>query len=188
MITIETGGAAYPLYDQHGDGTFFLAETGMTLRDYFATQCGVLDSDISEDHAAALAATQGVAKPADSKDRVGWHRFWCAVVAAHRYMMADAMLAARSSGTPAFDPVFLRRVDGIGDGDLCLAVRSQNCLKDAGIYLVGDLVQRSERDILVGTRLGRKAINEIKEALAGLGLTLGMKLDNWPKGRRVGQG
>lgn len=158
------------------------------MRDYFATHCGVLDSDVSEEHAAALAATQGVAKPADSKDLVGLHRFWCAVIAAHRYMMADAMLAARASGKPTFDPVFLRRVDGIGDGDLCLTVRSQICLKDAGIYLVGDLVQRSERDLMAMKNLGRKSAHEIKEALAGLGLTLGMKLDNWPKGGRVGQG
>ena len=95
MITIETGGTAFPLYDQHGDGTFFLAETGMTLRDHFATHCGALGDEVSTVLAAELAATQGVEKPSDSKDLMGWHRFWCAVHAAHRYMMADAMLAAR---------------------------------------------------------------------------------------------
>ena len=188
MSTINDGGPAFPLYDHHGDGQPFLAETGMSLRDHFATHCGALGDEVSMVLAAELAATQGVAKPADSKDLMGWHRFWCAANAAHRYMMADAMLAARASGTPAFDPVFMQRVDGIGDGDLCLTVRSQNCLKGAGIYLVGDLVQRSERDILVLQSMGRKSVHEIKEALAGLGLTLGMKLDNWPKGRRVDQG
>ena len=188
MSTIETGGPAFPLYDHHGDGQPFLAETGMSLRDHFATHCGALGDEVSMVLAAELAATQGVAKPTDSKDLMGWHRFWCAVHAAHRYMMADAMLAARASGTPAFDPVFMQRVDGIGDGDLCLTARSQNCLKGAGIYLVGDLIQRSERDILMLQSMGRKSVHEIKEALAGLGLTLGMKLDNWPKGRRVDQG
>ena len=183
MSTIEDGGPAFPLAEP---GDCVSASEGMSLRDHFATHCGALGDEVSMVLAAELAATQGVAKPTDSKDLMGWHRFWCAVHAAHRYMMADAMLAARASGTPAFDPVFMRRVDGIGDGDLCLTVRSQNCLKAAGIYLVGDLVQRSERDLLA-MHLGRKSAHEIKEALAGLGLTLGMKLDNWPKGRRVGQ-
>ena len=68
---------------------------GMTLRDHFATYCGKLGDEVSMDLAAELAATQGVEKPSDSKDQMGWHRFWCAVHAAHRYMMADAMLAAR---------------------------------------------------------------------------------------------
>ena len=117
MNTIETGGPAFPMQEPQAIHAYAVsaidgitdpderdraylkargeAVCGATLRDYFATHCGVLDIDISEDHAAALAATQGVAKPADSKDRVGWHRFWCAVIAAHRYMMADAMLAAR---------------------------------------------------------------------------------------------
>ena len=95
MSTIENGGPAFPLYDQLGDGTFFLAETGITLRDHFATHCGTLGDEVSLVLAAELAATQGVAKPTDSKDVMGWHRFWCAVHAAHRYMMADAMLEAR---------------------------------------------------------------------------------------------
>ena len=209
MSTIETGGPAFPMQEPQAIHAYAVAAIdgitdpderdraylkaraeavgGATLRDYFATHCVGLDADCSIGLATQLAATQGVEKPIDNKDVMGWHRFWCAVHAAHRYMMADAMLAARASGTPAFDPVFLRRVDGIGDGDLYLTARSQNCLKDAGIYLVGDLVQRSERDLLLMPRMGRKAINEIKEALAGLGLTLGMKLDDWPKGRRVGQ-
>ena len=65
------------------------------LRDYFATHCGALGDEVSMDLAAELAATQGVEKPIDNKDVMGWHRFWCAVHAAHRYMVADAMLAAR---------------------------------------------------------------------------------------------
>lgn len=108
MSTIETGGPAFPAGSvrksrpAHDPGGNWVEtdrvqplHQGLTMRDYFATHCGVLDSDVSEEHAAALAATQGVAKPADSKDLVGLHRFWCAVIAAHRYMMADAMLEAR---------------------------------------------------------------------------------------------
>ena len=61
---------------------------GATLRDHFATHCRTLGDEVSTALAAELAATQGV-------DLMGWHRFWCAVHAAHRYMMADAMLEAR---------------------------------------------------------------------------------------------
>ena len=68
---------------------------GATLRDHFATHCRALGDEVSMALAAELAATQGVAKPTDSKDVMGWHRFWCAAHAAHHYMMADAMLAAR---------------------------------------------------------------------------------------------
>ena len=71
------------------------------LRDHFATHCGELGDEVSMVLAAELAATQGVAKPADSKDLMGWHRFWCAVHAAHRYMMADAMLNARKADPKA---------------------------------------------------------------------------------------
>lgn len=89
MSTIETGEPAFPRNYAH-DG-----HNGMSLRDHFATHCSELGDEVSTVLAAELAATQGVAKPADSKDLMGWHRFWCAVHAAHRYMMADAMLAAR---------------------------------------------------------------------------------------------
>ena len=163
MSTIETGGPAFPL--QSIGPEFAPGYAGMTLRDYFAAKA----------MQGLLAQSCGTAMDSDSRSG-----------AQYAYQMADAMLAARASGKPTFDPVFLRRVDGIGDGDLYLTVRSQNCLKDAGIYLVGDLVQRSERDLLLIPRMGRKAINEIKEALAGLGLTLGMNLANWPNGGRVG--
>ncbi|MGL4261123.1 MAG: hypothetical protein ACRCTX_05845 [Afipia sp.] len=90
MSTIETGGPAFP---PHWDPKTH--PSGMALRDYFAAHCGALGDEVSTALAAELAATQGVAKPTDSKDLMGWHRFWCAVHAAHRYMMADAMLAAR---------------------------------------------------------------------------------------------
>lgn len=64
--------------------------------------------------------------------------------------------------------------------ELELSVRSANCLKNADIHLIGDLVQRSEAEMLKTQNFGRKSLNEIKDILADMGLTLGMKLDNFP--------
>lgn len=77
--------------------------------------------------------------------------------------------------TQSIDPVLLRPVD-----DLELTVRSANCLKAENIYYIGDLIQRTETELLKTPNLGRKSLNEIKEVLASRGLTLGMKLENWP--------
>ena len=76
---------------------------------------------------------------------------------------------------PQVDPILLRPVD-----DLELTVRSANCLKAENIYYIGDLIQRSENELLKAPNLGRKSLNEIKDVLASKGLTLGMKLENWP--------
>lgn len=83
--------------------------------------------------------------------------------------------AVEAPKAPAIDPVLLRPVD-----DLELTVRSANCLKAENIYYIGDLIQRSENELLKTPNLGRKSLNEIKEVLASRGLTLGMKLENWP--------
>lgn len=83
--------------------------------------------------------------------------------------------AAMSSKPSQVDPTLLRPVD-----DLELTVRSANCLKAENIYYIGDLIQRSENELLKTPNLGRKSLNEIKEVLASRGLTLGMKLENWP--------
>lgn len=77
--------------------------------------------------------------------------------------------------TPPIDPVLLRPVD-----DLELTVRSANCLKAEDIYYIGDLIQRTETELLKTPNLGRKSLNEIKEVLASKGLTLGSKLEVWP--------
>jgi DNA-directed RNA polymerase subunit alpha len=77
--------------------------------------------------------------------------------------------------SPQVDPILLRPVD-----DLELTVRSANCLKAENIYYIGDLIQRSENELLKTPNLGRKSLNEIKDVLASKGLTLGMKLENWP--------
>jgi DNA-directed RNA polymerase subunit alpha len=76
---------------------------------------------------------------------------------------------------PQVDPILLRPVD-----DLELTVRSANCLKAENIYYIGDLIQRTETELLKTPNLGRKSLNEIKEVLASRGLTLGMRLENWP--------
>jgi len=82
---------------------------------------------------------------------------------------------AEERKSPQVDPILLRPVD-----DLELTVRSANCLKAENIYYIGDLIQRSEIELLKAPNLGRKSLNEIKEVLASRGLTLGMKLENWP--------
>jgi len=74
-----------------------------------------------------------------------------------------------------FDPVLLRPVD-----DLELTVRSANCLKAENIFYIGDLIQRTEVELLRTPNLGKKSLTEIKDILALKGLSLGMRLENWP--------
>jgi len=81
----------------------------------------------------------------------------------------------QKSRSTQFDPILLRPVD-----ELELTVRSANCLKAENIYYIGDLIQRTETELLKTPNLGRKSLNEIKEVLASRGLTLGARLENWP--------
>tara|TARA_B110000090_G_scaffold58304_1_gene66613 strand:- start:483 stop:1388 length:906 start_codon:yes stop_codon:yes gene_type:complete len=76
---------------------------------------------------------------------------------------------------PTIDPALLQAID-----ELDLTVRSANCLKAENIYYVGDLIQRSEMELLKTPNLGRKSLTEIKDVLATKGLSLGMQLENWP--------
>ena len=76
---------------------------------------------------------------------------------------------------PTVDPALLQAID-----DLDLTVRSANCLKAENIYYVGDLIQRSEMELLKTPNLGKKSLTEIKDVLASKGLSLGMHLDSWP--------
>lgn len=73
------------------------------------------------------------------------------------------------------DPILLRPID-----DLELTVRSANCLKAESIYYIGDLVQKTEVELLKTPNLGKKSLTEIKDVLASHDLSLGMKLENWP--------
>ncbi|MCB2262898.1 MAG: DNA-directed RNA polymerase subunit alpha [Candidatus Thiosymbion ectosymbiont of Robbea hypermnestra] len=76
---------------------------------------------------------------------------------------------------PRIDPILLRPVD-----DLELTVRSANCLKAENIYLIGDLIQRTEVELLKTPNLGKKSLTEIRDVLATRGLSIGMRLENWP--------
>ena len=82
---------------------------------------------------------------------------------------------APKQATSGVDPVLLRPID-----DLELTVRSANCLKAESIYYIGDLIQKTEVELLKTPNLGKKSLTEIKEVLAQRGLSLGMKLENWP--------
>ena len=86
-----------------------------------------------------------------------------------------AIFEAPAPRAQHFDPILLRPVD-----ELELTVRSANCLKAENIYYIGDLIQRTETELLKTPNLGRKSLNEIKEVLASRGLTLGARLENWP--------
>jgi DNA-directed RNA polymerase subunit alpha len=82
--------------------------------------------------------------------------------------------AVVGSSRKELNPILFRLID-----DLELGVRSTNCLKAENIYYIGDLVQRTENELMKTPNLGKKSLNEIKEALKAHGLDLGMKLDNW---------
>lgn len=82
---------------------------------------------------------------------------------------------AAKSDEPEVDPILLRPVD-----DLELTVRSANCLKAEQIYYIGDLIQCTEVELLKTPNLGKKSLTEIKSILATKGLSLGMRLENWP--------
>ncbi len=82
---------------------------------------------------------------------------------------------AAKSESDGIDPVLLRPID-----DLELTVRSANCLKAESIYYIGDLVQRTEVELLKTPNLGKKSLTEIKDVLGSRGLSLGMRLENWP--------
>jgi DNA-directed RNA polymerase subunit alpha len=83
--------------------------------------------------------------------------------------------ATSDTDVPEVDPILLRPVD-----DLELTVRSANCLKAEQIYYIGDLIQCTEVELLKTPNLGKKSLTEIKSILAVKGLSLGMRLENWP--------
>lgn len=78
------------------------------------------------------------------------------------------------AGAGALDPILFRPID-----ELELTVRSANCLKAESVYYIGELVQRTENELMKTPNLGKKSLNEIKEALKAHDLELGMRLDNW---------
>jgi len=88
---------------------------------------------------------------------------------------AEEAEISAAKNEPEVDPILLRPVD-----DLELTVRSANCLKAESVYYIGDLVQRTEVELLKTPNLGKKSLTEIKDVLASRGLSLGMRLENWP--------
>src|SRR3546814_587724 len=92
-----------------------------------------------------------------------------------------------AASEPPFNRNLLRKVD-----ELELSVRSANCLKNDNIVYIGDLVQKTEGEMLRTPNFGRKSLNEIKEVLSTMGLHLGMKIPTWPPEnidrKRVGTG
>jgi DNA-directed RNA polymerase subunit alpha len=93
------------------------------------------------------------------------------------YDKLTMQIETNGSVTPddAFNPAFLKKVD-----ELELSVRSANCLKNDNIVYIGDLVQKTEGEMLRTPNFGRKSLNEIKEVLAQMGLHLGMEVPGWP--------
>ena len=89
-------------------------------------------------------------------------------------LRADEHIKAEEQGSD-IDPILLRPVD-----DLELTVRSANCLKAENIFYIGDLIQRTEVELLKTPNLGKKSLTEIKDVLASHGLSLGMRLEVWP--------
>jgi len=88
---------------------------------------------------------------------------------------AEPKEVEKSTESPKFNENFFRSVD-----DLELSVRSANCLKNANIRYIGELVMKTEAEMLKTKNFGRKSLNEIKEILSEMGLALGMKVDGWP--------
>ena len=84
-------------------------------------------------------------------------------------------VAAEAVTELAFNPALLKKVD-----ELELSVRSANCLKNDNIVYIGDLIQKTEAEMLRTPNFGRKSLNEIKEVLAAMGLHLGMEVPDWP--------
>ncbi|WP_157018968.1 DNA-directed RNA polymerase subunit alpha [Mesorhizobium xinjiangense] len=84
-------------------------------------------------------------------------------------------VAAEQATELAFNPALLKKVD-----ELELSVRSANCLKNDNIVYIGDLIQKTEAEMLRTPNFGRKSLNEIKEVLAAMGLHLGMEVPDWP--------
>lgn len=117
--------------------------------------------------------TNGTVKPEDAV------KYAASVLCQHLSILADLEGRPNENVFPpdkaSFDPMLLRPVD-----DLELTVRSANCLKAENIFYIGDLIQRTEVDLLKTPNLGKKSLTEIKDVLATKGLSLGMRLENWP--------
>jgi DNA-directed RNA polymerase subunit alpha len=178
-IKIEQGRGYQPVTarrvaeDERSIGTILLdASFSPVRRVSYAVESARVEQRTDLDKLVVDIETNGVVDPEE------------AIRYAARILVDQLSVFAELKGTPAeieaprapqVDPILLRPVD-----DLELTVRSANCLKAENIYYIGDLIQRTENELLKTPNLGRKSLNEIKDILASKGLTLGMKLENWP--------
>jgi len=178
-IKIEQGRGYQPVASrraeeqEHAIGTIMMdASFSPVRRVSYAVESARVEQRTDLDKLVMDIETNGVVDPEE------------AVRYAARILMDQLGVFADLKGTPALteaprapmiDPILLRPVD-----DLELTVRSANCLKAENIYYIGDLIQRTENELLKTPNLGRKSLNEIKDVLASKSLTLGMRLENWP--------
>lgn len=159
--------------NENSIGTLFLDASFSPIRRVsYAVESARVEQKTDLDKLIIDLETNGVVEPEEAI------RYASRVLVQQLSVFADlesTPLPKEKPQTPQIDPILLRPVD-----DLELTVRSANCLKVENIYYIGDLIQRTEAELLRTPNLGRKSLNEIKEVLAARELTLGMKLDNWP--------
>ena len=140
----------------------------------YAVESARVEQRTDLDRLVMTIETNGVISPEESIRQA-------ASILVDQLVVFAALKSSQVSGESApsrstmVDPLLMRPVD-----DLELTVRSANCLKAENIYYIGDLIQRTENELLKTPNLGRKSLNEIKDVLAARGLSLGMKLDSWP--------
>ncbi len=179
QIKVEMGHGYVPALvrkssvDNTGVGTILLDASFSPIRRVsYSVESARVEQRIDLDKLVMDLETNGVV---DAEEAI---RYAARVLVDQLSVFADlesTPLPQEQPKAPEIDPVLLRPVD-----DLELTVRSANCLKVENIYYIGDLIQRTEAELLRTPNLGRKSLNEIKEVLATRELSLGMKLDNWP--------
>lgn len=179
QVKVEHGRGYEPAVNRHNaeesraiGGIMLDASFSPVRRVSYAVESARVEQRTDLDKLIVDIETNGVVEPEE------------AVRYAARVLVDQLSVFADLKGTPIsieqpkaqqVDPILLQPVD-----DLELTVRSANCLKAENIYYIGDLIQRTETELLKTPNLGRKSLNEIKEVLASKGLTLGIKLENWP--------
>jgi DNA-directed RNA polymerase subunit alpha len=179
QVKVEQGRGYEPAVNRHVEeenraigGIMLDASFSPVRRVSYAVESARVEQRTDLDKLIVDIETNGVVEPEE------------AVRYAARVLVDQLSVFADLKGTPIsieqpkaqqVDPILLQPVD-----DLELTVRSANCLKAENIYYIGDLIQRTETELLKTPNLGRKSLNEIKEVLASKGLTLGIKLENWP--------
>jgi DNA-directed RNA polymerase subunit alpha len=179
QVKVEHGRGYEPAINRHNEeesraigGIMLDASFSPVRRVSYAVESARVEQRTDLDKLIVDIETNGVVEPEE------------AVRYAARVLVDQLSVFADLKGTPIsieqpkaqqVDPILLQPVD-----DLELTVRSANCLKAENIYYIGDLIQRTETELLKTPNLGRKSLNEIKEVLASKGLTLGIKLENWP--------